>query len=265
MRPAVTPRYGPASSSSHPPDGASAVTLAVIGELDREAIPGLEQAVASLNGGDRAVRLDLSKATFSDGWASRERLRPVLKLRLLGRDRAEIEVDGRLLQLSRRHTEVIALLAARPGGMTSDELAVELYGDAAHRSTARVEVCRLRKLLGDWIDTEPYRLCVDVECDVEQIQGLLEQGAVREAADRYEGKLLPHSEAPGVVRQRDGLDGWMRHAVMSADDGAALWAWLRSPSGCDDLAAWKRLLARLKFHDPRRSLAAARLRTLREA
>jgi hypothetical protein len=277
MSPAATSRSGSAPRSFHPEDGASAVTVAVIGELDRRSIPGLERAIASLNRGPRVVRLDLSKATFTDGWATRERLvrdlsrartarrRPVVALTLLGRDRAAIRVDGRPLLLSRRHTEVIALLAARPGGMTSEELAVELYGEAGHASTVRVEVCRLRKLLGDWIDTEPYRLCVDVECDVERIRGLLAQGAVREAAERYQGKLLPHSWAPGVVRWRDALDAWMRHAVMTADDRAALWAWLRSPSGSEDVLAWKRLLAHLSFHDPRRSLAAARLRSLREA
>jgi hypothetical protein len=191
--------------------------------------------------------------------------RPVLRLRLLGRDRAQVTVDGRPLQLSRRHTEIVALLTAQPGGMTSEALAADLYGDAGHPGTVRVEVCRLRKVLGEWVDTEPYRLCMDVECDVERIRSLLEAGAVRDAAERYEGRLLPHSEAPGVVRQRDALDAWVRQAVMTADDDAALWAWLRSPSGCEDLAAWKRLLAQLNFRDPRRSLAAVRVRSLREA
>jgi signal transduction histidine kinase len=193
------------------------------------------------------------------------RHRPVLKLRLLGRDRAEATLDGRRLQLSRRHSEIVALLSMRRGGMTSEELAADLYGDAGHAATVRVEVCRLRKLLGASIDAERYRLCMDVEWDVGAIRGLLEAGAVREAAERYEGQLLPHSEAPGVVWQRDALDAWIRHAVMTADDGAALWAWLQSPSGCEDLPAWKRLLAHLDFHDPRRSLAATRVRSLRDA
>ena len=52
---------------------------------------------------------------------------------------------------------------------------------------------------------------------------------------------------------------------MSADDRDALWAWVQCPSGRDDLAAWKRLLTQLDFHDPRRSLAAARVRSLRAA
>lgn len=129
----------------------------------------------------------------------------------------------------------------------------------------RVQVFRLRKLFGHCIETEPYRLCADVECDAARIQGLLDRGAIREAAERYEGQLLPHSEAPGVVREREALDAWLRQAVMTAEGDEALWAWVQSPSGAEDLAAWKRLLAAVDFRDPRRSLAAARLRALRDA
>jgi len=66
-----------------------------------------------------------------------------------------------------------------------------------------------------------------------------------------------------VAHDRDTLECWLRQAVMSADDDDALWAWLQSESGRDDLPAWKRLLAHLAFHDPRRSPAAARVRSLR--
>jgi hypothetical protein len=129
----------------------------------------------------------------------------------------------------------------------------------------RVHVFRLRKLLGPWIETGPYRLSLDVEFDVARVRGLLTRGAVREAAELYDGPLLPHSEAPGVVRERDALEGWLRHAVMTSDDAEALWAWAQSTSGCDDLAAWKRLLSNLDYQDPRRSLAASRVCSLRDA
>ena len=269
-------RERPARVRAPAQSGAAPVTLPVIGEFDVAAIPGLRAAIASLNGGPRRVLLDLSGATLVDRSTIREpvvrdldrhriaRGRRVLRLRLLGRDRAEAWVDGRSLRLSRRHSEIAAVLSVRRDGMTSEELATELYGDAGLPSTARVEVCRLRKLLGASIDNGRYRLCTDVDCDVEAIRRLLENGAVREAAEAYDGPLLPYSQAPGVVRQRDALDTWVRHAVMTADDRAALWAWLRSPSGRDDLPAWKRLLADMKFNDPRRSLAAARLRSLRD-
>lgn len=191
------------------------------------------------------------------------RSRPRVRLRLLGRDRAAVDIDGEAVRLSRRHTELLALLAAHPAGMTSEELAADLYGDAGQPVAARVEVHRLRKVIEGAIETDPYRLVVEVESDVGRIRGLLDRREVREAAARYEGPLLPHSEAPGIVRERDALDTWLRQAVMTAGDEDALWAWVQCPSGRDDLPAWKRLLAGLDFHDPRRSLAAARVGSLR--
>jgi hypothetical protein len=193
------------------------------------------------------------------------RPRPLLKLSLLGRDRADADLGGPPTPLSRRHSEVLALLSIRGGGMTSEELTADLYGDAGTPSTTRVEVHRLRKLIGEWIDTDPYRLSRDVESDVARVQGLLDRGAIREAVEHYEGPLLPHSEAPGVVRERDALDGWLRQAVLTADDDEALWAWVQSASGEQDLPAWSRLLVHLDFRDPRRSLAAARVSSLRAA
>jgi hypothetical protein len=191
------------------------------------------------------------------------RPRPRVLLRLLGRDRALIEQDGRTAALTRRLSEVVALLASRPTGMSSEELAADLYGDAGQPGAARVDVYRLRKVLAGAIETDPYRLAIDVESDIARIRGLLDRGATSEAAARYEGPLLPHSEAPGIVRDRDALEAWLRNAVMTGDDDEALWAWVQTPSGRDDLPAWKRLLAGLNFRDPRRSLAAAQLGLLR--
>ena len=52
---------------------------------------------------------------------------------------------------------------------------------------------------------------------------------------------------------------------MTANDPEALWAWVNSAGGRDDLGAWKRLLAALEFRDPRRSLCAARIGELRRS
>ena len=188
-----------------------------------------------------------------------------LVLRLLRRDKSRVELDGRPLALSRVGTEILALLAARAEGMTSEELAADLYGDDGHPSAVRVQIFRLRKFLGSGIETMPYRLALDVDSDVAQVSRLLESGAVREAAECYDGPLLPRSDAPGVVRERVVLESWLRQAVMTSDDPEALWAWTQSVSGSDDLAAWKRLLANLDYTDPRRSLAASRVHTLRAA
>jgi hypothetical protein len=189
----------------------------------------------------------------------------VLKLSLLGQVKPVIELDGGTVRLSPRHAEVLALLASRRAGMTSEELAADLYGDRGQPGAARVEVSRLRKVLAGGIDTESYRLTIDIESDVARVRGLLDRGEVRDAVEAYEGPILPHSEAPGIVRDREELEAWVRQAVMNADDREALWGWVQCSSGHDDLQAWKRLLAQLDFHDPRRSLAAAQVQSLRAA
>jgi hypothetical protein len=226
------------------------------GEL---VLPSGVRAIAEPVGGDGAF---IVRSVESTRAAS---LRTRVRLRLLGRDRAMIELDGRRVTISPRLTEVLALLASRPTGMTTEELAADLYGDAGQPVAARVEVHRLRKVLGGAIETDPYRLAIEFGSDIAQIGGLLERGAICEAAARYEGPLLPHSEAPGIVRDREALEAWLRNAVMTADDVEALWAWVQCPSGRDDLPAWKRLLAELDFSDPRRSLAVARIGSLRAA
>ena len=75
-----------------------------------------------------------------------------------------------------------------------------------------------------------------------RIEGLLAAGRSREAAEAYPGPILPSSEAPGVARERERLDTWLRQAVMTADDADALWAWVHTRTGADDIGAWKRLL-----------------------
>jgi hypothetical protein len=197
--------------------------------------------------------------------AARGRGGPALSVNLLNRGRAEAELSGKHVQLRMRHSEIVTLLCANPDGLTSEELSSGVYGRPFNAGSIRVEISRLRKLLGDCIESEQYRFRCAVRSDVATVCGLLHRGAVREAAERYSGPLLPRSTAPGVVAEREALERWMRQSVMSAGDQAALWAWLQTPTGNKDLPAWQRLLANLAFADPRRSLAASRVGQLRAA
>jgi hypothetical protein len=190
---------------------------------------------------------------------------PRVRLLTLGHDRGRLSVGGREVRFSQRHTEILVLLASRPSGMTAEELALALYGESGKPQTVRIELFRLRKLLGSGIETEPYRLTLSVDADFLNVQELLRAGRPRDAAQRYCAPLLPRSEAPGVVEVREQLDAWVRHAVMTSDDREALWAWLQSSSGNDDLPVWKRFLSDLSFEDPRTALAATRVAQLREA
>jgi hypothetical protein len=188
--------------------------------------------------------------------------RPMLEV--LGREAGRLHVAGRTIQLSRRHTEIVVLLAANAHGMTTEQLAVALHGEAGRPASVRVELCRLRKIAPQ-ILSERNRVMLEMEADFLIVQRLLRAGRPLEAAQRYTAALLPGSEAPGIVDARDELDAWMRSAVMTSDDPAALWAWLESGSGWDDALAWKRFLADLDFADPRRPLAVSRLARLRTA
>jgi hypothetical protein len=185
-------------------------------------------------------------------------------VRVLG-DHPRVTVDGSSIPLGRRQAEIVALLCLRPDGLTTEQLGTELYGDHAANSTVRGEVSRLRKHLGVAIETDPYRLAGHVESDVRRVRTLLSRGAVQDAAELYAGSLLPQSDAPGIERERDSLEGWIRHAVMTGDDRDALWAWLQTPSGRDDPGGWKHVLSALDFRDPRRSQAAAEVGRLRAA
>jgi hypothetical protein len=113
---------------------------------------------------------------------------------------------GAPLPLTRRAAEVLCLLALSPDGLSADELAARLYGPGGNPISARAEVWRVRKLLGPWLGTKPYRLLARVDADFVEVGRLLAAHRVDEARARYGGELLPGSEAPAVVAARDGLE-----------------------------------------------------------
>jgi hypothetical protein len=188
----------------------------------------------------------------------------VLRFAALGSDRIRLEVDGHLRLLSRRHSEVLVLLAERRDGLTAAQLAIALHGDAGKPVSARAEVSRMRALLGPRIGTDPYRIEVPFESDIDVVRRLLRQGRPAEAAELHGEGVLPRSEAPGVIELRDELERWVRNAVMTSDDPDALWSWVSRPAGAYDLPAWVRFLSAVAYEDGRRPLAAAHVTRLRQ-
>jgi hypothetical protein len=188
-----------------------------------------------------------------------------LVLQALGRDRGLVRIGERSIHLRRRHTEILVLLASHPDGMTTEQLALALYGERGRPASVRTELFRLRKTIPNALDSERNRVKLHMEADFLVVQRLLRSGQAREAAQRYSAPLLPRSEAPGVVDVRHELDAWVRSAVMTCGDREAVWAWTDSASGADDMPAWKRFLADLDPSDPRRAYAVSRLARLRNA
>jgi hypothetical protein len=187
----------------------------------------------------------------------------LLELRVLGEEAPEVRLDGELLHLRRRYVELLTLMILHRGRLSAEALAPELYGEAGHPASVRVEMSRLRKLLPGTVGPGDYHLTCEVDSDVRHVRALLGRGAVSDAAAAYAGPLLPDSTAPGIARARDELDGWLRQSVITSEDADALWMWVRSPSGENDLVAWLRLLAALDYTDARRGLAVARTAALR--
>ena len=97
---------------------------------------------------------------------------PGLVMRLLGT--AETRLDGQRLLLNRRQTEVLALLAMHPEGLSLEHLHALVYGDqAVTLSTLKAEVSHLRAALGGQLSSRPYRLPMPVAIDVDHVLALL--------------------------------------------------------------------------------------------
>src|SRR5262245_43689832 len=136
--------------------------------------------------------------TYVDTPMSAARLEPGLVLTLLGG--AEAWLDGQRLLLNRRQTEILALLALHPEGLSSEHLHARLYGDhLVTLSTLKAEVSHLRSALGGQLASRPYRLMMPVTTDVETVLDLLGQGHVGAAVAAYGGDLLPGTDAPGLT------------------------------------------------------------------
>ncbi len=183
-----------------------------------------------------------------------------LVLRVLGEDEPELTLGGAPLHVSPRHAEILTLLALHPEGLSAERLLLELYGDEPVAPvTTRAEISRLRGKLGAALAAKPYRLVVDVDLDLEAVEGLLDGGWLAQALARYPGPLLPASTAPGIVAARDRLEGALRRALFAAADAELLWRWCRLPSAADDVLALRALTAALAPADPRRAWALSTL------
>ncbi|HMJ33219.1 MAG TPA: hypothetical protein VK501_04820 [Baekduia sp.] len=187
-----------------------------------------------------------------------------LRIAVLGRDRAVLGGVGLAgdVVLSRRHSELLVLLALRPEGMTAEEIAIALYGDFGKPVTARAELSRLRRVLGPRLLAEPYRLAARPRADFLAAGELAGAGRLGAALDAYPGPLLPRSEVELVVEAREALDHRVRSGILRTADPALLHRWIEHPAGRDDLEACRLLLALLPPHDDRRSSALSHLRRL---
>jgi hypothetical protein len=181
---------------------------------------------------------------------------PRLELRLLGRP--EVRLDGKLLNLGQRSQEILALLALNLEGLNLDQLAVALYGDGADKAKAKMNLYALKKQV--LIEGYPYRLGLSVWADFLEVPRLVREGKLREAIGLAKGPLLPDSEAPPLVEQRDYLNELLRQAALQDEDLEA--RLVLAERAQDDLEMWEASLSVMPLHDPRRLDATAKVGTL---
>ncbi|KYH43502.1 transcriptional regulator [Branchiibius sp. NY16-3462-2] len=146
---------------------------------------------------------------------------PGLVMRLLGT--AETWLDGQRLLLSRRQTEILALLALHPQGLSLEQLHALVYGDlAVTTSTLKAEVSHLRASLGGQLASRPYRLTTPVATDVELVLGLVRRGRTAAAVEAYGGDLLPGTNSPALVELAEQLAVTVREALLADPDPDAV-------------------------------------------
>jgi hypothetical protein len=151
--------------------------------------------------------------------------RRVLRIRALGADPAELRFSGAPLPVTNRQGELLVVLALAPAGLTAHALAEGLFGPGAKPVTARAEVARIRRVVGELIGAQPYRLAADIDADFLRVERHLSRHRIAAAVDEYAGPLLPGSRAPAIVARRAALDKALRRAV--ADDPELRRRWQR--------------------------------------
>ncbi|MFD1543911.1 GAF domain-containing protein [Nonomuraea guangzhouensis] len=204
---------------------------------------------------------------FSDGYLLRAAPPPPTpapaRLRLhgfLGDNSPTALVAEHRLPLSLRHTEILALLALHPSGLTAEQLSFHLYGDDGNPGTIRVEIHRLRAELGDTIGARPYRLTTPIEADFLELRHLLASSDPAALARAYTGPLLPRSESPEIRRERDELEVQVRTCLLLRGSPDDLWAYAQTSGGREDFEVLQRLATTLPATDHRAAAARARLR-----
>jgi len=179
-------------------------------------------ALARLLGREVRAALAVMAAGAHDGASSCHGL---LELKLLGQPSAQL--NGARLRLTRRQMEILALLALNSDGLELAELHARLYGDrSVSLGTLKAEMSQLRARLGGHLESRPYRIGLDVRCDVTDVLHRLRAGDVAGAVERYGGELLPGSESPALAEFGHFVTVAVRNALLSDPHPAAVQRYL---------------------------------------
>src|SRR6516162_10951267 len=149
----------------------------------------------------------------------------LLELRLLGQPSARL--NGAQLRLTRRQIEILGLLALNSDGLDLCDLHARLYGDRpVSKGTLKAEISQLRAALGGRLESRPYRIGLDVRCDVTDVLHRLRAGDVLGATERYGGELLPGTGSPALAEFGNFITVALRHSLLADPHPAAVQKYL---------------------------------------
>jgi len=229
----------------------------------RKASPLVLTTVSALA---RVVEMDLAARLGGGGMTAGTprrvgRRTDGLRLEIFAMGPGRVLLGGAPLPLPPRQIEILAILAMHPEGLSLSDLVDHLHGErAANPVTVKVELSRLRRKLGDQLQSRPYRLAGPVVADHVALLDALRAGQLHAATRAYSSPFLGRSSAAGVEDTRRYIDVAIRKAVLEADDAEALFR--LSSSMPEDAYVAERALAHLATADPRRGILAARLDAL---
>jgi len=192
----------------------------------------------------------------------------LISLELLGGSPSVTGADGQRMPLSLRRAEILALLDSRPRGFTADELAYEVHGETGSAATIRIEMHRIRLILGSLLESGPYRLAPAARgaSDVGRVLRLVREGQVSAALDAYIGPLLERSTARAIEPLRAELTAAVGSLVRVSGSADLIRRWCATEMGCGDVAAVRELGRLTGLADPGYLALRARLERLdREA
>ncbi|MET3350471.1 UNVERIFIED_ORG: hypothetical protein ABID57_002163 [Arthrobacter sp. UYEF1] len=217
---------------SGPLDTLSADTLRMV----RCAVRVAESLLGTHDGG---TTLGASASVRASRPSVRRPVVAVESLELLGDKPAAVFRDGSRVPLTLRRAEILALLDSRAQGWAAEELAYELYGDSGTPQAIRTEMFRVRSMLGDAVESQPYRFAAGLvgSSDSGRVLRLLHEGQVADALEAYRAPLLSRSGVLSVQLLRDQLDLAFGSAVRSSGDAGLLIRWLSTDMGSADSEA----------------------------
>lgn len=135
----------------------------------------------------------------------------------------QVIFNGKTLPITPRQTEILAILALCPQGLSLESLHQALYGERkVSMGTLKAEMSQLRDMLGGMLGSRPYRLLAHVEADFLQTEQSLDAGYIDSALRLYTGIFLSKTQSPFLCAWRTCLESRLSDAIFKANQTDSL-------------------------------------------